>query len=132
MCIRSSCIKLSLFCDKNECPSCKGVHKDCPIVSFGVVTESINKHTTTKKYILEHVGAIENEFLKSLREASNTLGKEIRFAGLREKSRMFAEDIYDKSNTKGLRGKEAAEFFDNIKEYEGSKTYMDNIQKLLI
>lgn len=118
MCIKPSCIKLSLFCDKKECPSCKGGHKDCPIVSFGVVTESLNKHTPTKKYVLEHVGAIENEFLKSLREASNRLGKDVRFAGLSEKSMMFAEDIYDKSNAKGLKGKEAAEFFDNIKEYE--------------
>ena len=95
------------------------------------VTDGINKHVPTKKYIVDQVGAIENEFLKSLREASNCLGEEVRFAGFGEESRKIAQEIYDEGNAKCLKGKEAAWFFEQVEEYEESKPSMEGIQKLL-
>ena len=86
MCIKPLCPKASLLCDKKDCPSCKkDDHKKCPIVSFEGVTDSINQHIPTKKYIVEQVGIIENKFFKSLRETSNQLVENIRFAGLGDK-----------------------------------------------
>ena len=109
MCTKHSCNKISLLCDKKECPSCKSKeHKKCPIVSLDGVTDSLNQHVPTKKYILEQVGILENKFFKSLREASNKLVKEIRFAGLGRKERKIIELIYDKNNAKCLKGGEAA------------------------
>ena len=91
MCVKSSCPKKSLFCDKKECPSCRDQHKKCLQVNLEGVTESFNKQITTKNKIIEQVGAIENKFFNSLRETSSRLGEEIRFAGLREKERKIAE-----------------------------------------
>ena len=121
MCIKPSCNKTSLFCDKKDCPSCQEEHKKCPKIELEAVTDGINKHVSTKKYIVEQVGAIENEFLKLLREASNRLGEEVRFAGLGEESRKIAQKIYDEGNAKCLKGKEAAWFLEQVEEYEERK-----------
>ena len=91
MCVKSSCKKKSLFCDKKECPFCRDQHKKCQQVNLEGITESMNKHIPTKHKIIEQVGAIENKFFNSLMEASSRLVEEIRFAGLGEKERKIAE-----------------------------------------
>ena len=91
------------------------------------VTDGINKHIPIKNYILERVGAIEDNFFKALKEKISYLGEEIRFAGLRDKNRGVAEEIYDKGNSKCLKGKEAADFYQNVEEYEENKPSMDSI-----
>ena len=67
MCIKSSCTSASLICDRKECPSCREEHRKCPVIGLEGVTEGINKHYHTKKYIIEQVGIIEGKFFNSLR-----------------------------------------------------------------
>lgn len=69
------------------------------------VVETINTHISTKLHILEYM---DKNFFKPLWEMRNELAEEIRFAGLSEKSRKTAEDIFDRKNTTFLQGKEAA------------------------
>ena len=109
ICTKHSCTFISLLCDKKECLTCKSEeHKKCPIVSLDGVTDNLNQHIPTKKYILEQVGIVESKLFKSLQEASNKLIKDIRFAGIGEKERKIIEEIYDKNNVKCLKGGEAA------------------------
>ena len=108
MCIKSSCISTSLLCNQKGCPSCIEEHRKCPVINLEGVTEGINKHYPTKKYIVEQMGALEDKFFNSLREASARLGEELRLAGLGERERRVAEEIYDRGNAKCLKGKEAA------------------------
>ena len=131
MCIKPSCTSASLICDRKECPSCREEHRKCPVIGLEGVTEGINKHYPTKRYIAEQVGALEDKFLVSLREASARLGEELRLAGLGERERRVAEEIYDRGNAKCLKGKEAAEFYQTVEEHEEHKPSKEAIQELL-
>ena len=131
MCIKPSCTNTSLLCNQMECPSCLEEHRKCPVISLEVVTEGINKHYPTKKYITEQVGAIEEKFFNSLRESSALLGEEMRLAGLGERERRVAEEIYDKGNARCLKGNEAAEFYQAVEEHEEHRPSTETIQNLL-
>ena len=131
MCIKSSCPNPSLFCDKKDCPSCKEEHKKCIQISLEAVTDGINKHLPIKGYILERVEAIEGNFFNALKETSSSLEEEIRFAGLGDKEKRVIEEIYEKGHAKWLKGKEAADFYQNVEEYEENKPSMDSIRSIL-
>ena len=132
MCIKSSCPSTSLICEQKECSPCRD-HQKCPKIDLEGVTQSINKHNSTQRYIAEQVAAIEDKFFISLREASSRLGEELRFAGLgeRERERRVAEEIYDRGNANCLKGKEAAEFYQAVEELEEHRPSTETIQKLL-
>ena len=51
---------------------------------------------------------MENKFFQSLKEVSENLANDIRLAGIGEKDRRVAKEIFDKKNTKYQSGKEVA------------------------
>ena len=132
MCIKPTCTALSLFCDKASCPYCpREEHKKCLKVDLEGVTESINHHLPTKKYILEQMGGIEGRFFQSLRQVSDRLGEEIRLAGLGEREQRIAQEIFDRKNPTCLKGKEASSFFKNIEECEACKQSMNQVNNII-
>ena len=106
-------------------------YKKCLKVDLEGVTESINHHLPTKKYLLEQMGGIETRFFQSLRQVSDRLAEEIRWAGLGEREQNIAQEIFDRNNPTCLKGKEASSFFRNIEEYEVKQPSMSSIKKII-
>ena len=108
MCVKPSCPRRSLFCNKRNCYSCRKYdHQKCPQVCLKDITQDLNSHIPARQYMIEQVGEIEKKFCNSLRVMSNHLGDDIRLAGLDEKSKGVADDIYLRKNAKCLKGKDA-------------------------
>ena len=72
------------------------------------VTSFLNKHNEKKNQILKKLGETENIFFNSFLQTTQELKQNLRLAGLGEKERAIVEEIYDKSNIKFLKGKEAS------------------------
>ena len=67
MCVKPSCTRCSLHCEKDDCPSCNTKeHKKCIKIEMDGVTSLLNQHNQTKCDIMEKVGEMENSFFNSL------------------------------------------------------------------
>ena len=62
MCVKPSCPRRSLFCNKRNCYSCRKYdHQKCPQVCLKDITQDLNSHIPARQYMIEQVGEIEKK-----------------------------------------------------------------------
>lgn len=67
MCVKPSCTRCSLHCDRDDCASCNiKEHKKCIKIDMDGATSLLNQHNQTKFDIMEKIGEMENSFFNSL------------------------------------------------------------------
>ena len=71
LCVKPSCTRCSLHCDKEDCASCNiKEHNKCIQINMDGVTSLLNQHNQTKYDIIEKIGEMENSFFNSLHQTN--------------------------------------------------------------
>ena len=94
----------------------------CYCVELKGITARLKKKISVQKDFMMGCYEIENNFITQLEKTRKPLSEKYRFGNLEEKYIKIIKKIYFDKDISDFKGKEALEFLERLKKFEGSES----------